>query len=1144
MKINLAILLLCGTIQVFHAQHGTIGAPIDNSSSAPVSLPLAPEAYSHLRFDINPVNLNTGIPDITEPLYTFAVDNNINLSIDLRYHPSGLRIKEVSGLVGQGWNTFSPGTITRETNGLPDEKLTYGILNNGFINALNTYGLSSPQTTKYLYDSKVGKEDAQYDLFHFNFLNHSGSFKLNQNGSAEYIGASGNYRIQFVKSNDVLVFTITDDKGYSYIFDKKRSGYDNRTIEKVLLYEHSCGVAQMPPAGNEFNPNSTWYLTQIKNPQHVTICSFSYDAYTEIPPNTVVENFNVRLGGIVEDVTGLGADGNCADGVIFCNHKSLLPERERTIIGNDSSLALTKITVPGKGVVDYEITGNKIQSIAIKNEQNSLIKKISFDYLTIPSAGRYFLSSVIIKDRLESQVYKYSFQYNNVNQFPEKSSEIADFWGYYNGRANADLIIRGHDIIMENKRADKEAVKTGVLTRIVLPTGGYKDFEFESNTYSKELSDPDMIFDAEENREYTNVSLSKTVFNTNQQLPNGLVYFNNKQDINIHFNVAQFQRTEDIPAVAVRLVPIKLNPANPNLVTQAEVDGAEEETAGNTLLPRPSMYLRINNGTAVSNNFYTNGYYKIVYSVNVDGILQFYPVTYNLNMNYYNLVNNIQYNYGGGLRIRKISVSDGQNIYHKNYNYHQIVDNGQPSTIPVLLPVLSSGEIINTPIYKKTHSYNYLSVATVNPLTGPDGYAASQNYISANNLGYSSVNAIKGSFVNYKNVTVSDEKGKIEHTFSVYSDYPDISYASLFSPTYKFLQQDYKIGLLKADKVYNSSGQLIKQSDYEYDTRDLSKSLLYKVIDNNGGCFLQNGPYSHRVKDYDAFMSSQNATTHPSTECGFILSNAIMLGSEAKYGFAGVKKITEREFAGGNIFEKTISTSYNSRFYSASNKTELPSGEKYETTYQYAHEKGNTKLINANMVGILLETNKVKKQSASDPGKTISKTETKYDNPNHLFPSSLFSYDFENNASEDVTIDQYNSKGNIQQYTTKEGISTTIIWGYNQNHPIAKVEGMKLSDIQQSYIDAVVNASNEDASNPASEPDLIAALDNFRKSTALQNAQITTYTYDPLIGVTSITSPSGLRQIYLYDFAGRLKEIRENNLSGRLLKEFKYNYKP
>ncbi|REC70012.1 hypothetical protein DRF60_20920, partial [Chryseobacterium elymi] len=145
------------------------------------------------------------------------------------------------------------------------------------------------------------------------------------------------------------------------------------------------------------------------------------------------------------------------------------------------------------------------------------------------------------------------------------------------------------------------------------------------------------------------------------------------------------------------------------------------------------------------------------------------------------------------------------------------------------------------------------------------------------------------------------------------------------------------------------------------------------------------------------------------------------------------------------------------------------------------------------------------KKDANDvSGKLISKSETKYDNPANLFPTSVLSYDLQNPtvSSTEVTYDKYDSKGNLQQYTAKNGISTTIIWGYNQTQPIAKIEGAKLSDISQSAIDAIVNASINDAqlNTEASEQSLISALDLFRNNSALSTYQITTYTYDPLIG--------------------------------------------
>ncbi|UWX68453.1 hypothetical protein NZD85_14510 (plasmid) [Empedobacter stercoris] len=52
---------------------------------------------------------------------------------------------------------------------------------------------------------------------------------------------------------------------------------------------------------------------------------------------------------------------------------------------------------------------------------------------------------------------------------------------------------------------------------------------------------------------------------------------------------------------------------------------------------------------------------------------------------------------------------------------------------------------------------------------------------------------------------------------------------------------------------------------------------------------------------------------------------------------------------------------------------------------------------------------------------------------------------------------------------------------------------------------------------------------------------VTSYIYQPLIGVTSITGPNGQTEYYKYDTANRLEEIR--NDKQEVLKTFKYNYK-
>ncbi|REC39943.1 hypothetical protein [Chryseobacterium sp. 5_R23647] len=233
-----------------------------------------------------------------------------------------------------------------------------------------------------------------------------------------------------------------------------------------------------------------------------------------------------------------------------------------------------------------------------------------------------------------------------------------------------------------------------------------------------------------------------------------------------------------------------------------------------------------------------------------------------------------------------------------------------------------------------------------------------------------------------------------------------------------------------------------------------------------------------------------------------------------------------------------------------------------ETTYAYAFEKGNQKLLNANMISVPLEIMTLKRKDSTDlVGKMTSRLETIYPDQNNyptsqtgnlLLPLSVQSYGFQSSLpSLEITYDKYDDQGNLSQYTDKGDFTTIIIWGYNQTQPIIKIEGAGLrvkygtpSDLKL-LLDQAINESNLDAAAGANndETPLLSALTNVRNSTWLSDAQVTTYTHDSLIGLTSITSPIGIKEVYLYDSAHRLKEIRHDNATGKLLKEFKYNYK-
>jgi YD repeat-containing protein len=55
------------------------------------------------------------------------------------------------------------------------------------------------------------------------------------------------------------------------------------------------------------------------------------------------------------------------------------------------------------------------------------------------------------------------------------------------------------------------------------------------------------------------------------------------------------------------------------------------------------------------------------------------------------------------------------------------------------------------------------------------------------------------------------------------------------------------------------------------------------------------------------------------------------------------------------------------------------------------------------------------------------------------------------------------------------------------------------------------------------------------------DAQMKTFTHDPLLGLTSVTDESGFTQRYEYDTFGRLKLIRDDH--GKIVKSYQYHYK-
>lgn len=200
-----------------------------------------------------------------------------------------------------------------------------------------------------------------------------------------------------------------------------------------------------------------------------------------------------------------------------------------------------------------------------------------------------------------------------------------------------------------------------------------------------------------------------------------------------------------------------------------------------------------------------------------------------------------------------------------------------------------------------------------------------------------------------------------------------------------------------------------------------------------------------------------------------------------------------------------------------------------KTNYSYAPDLGNQAMIDKNMTGIPLKTEIFR------DNEKLSTEETTYKD----WGSGLVAPEFVKTSKGQDNLEvraKYNildAKGNPLEVQQESGMVVTYLWGYNQTRPIAKIENATYSQVlpYESNLQTLSNGTDENA--------LRAALNSLR--TALPNAMITTYTYKPLVGVSTITDPKGNKTTYHYDSFNRLQYVKDKD--GNILSENEYHYR-
>ncbi len=813
-------------------------SPATMFSNFNVGVPPSPTAASLGMFTEMPVNLYTGLPQISYPLYNLKLHGNFSLPISLSYHTSGVKVNEVPGWVGSNWSLSAGGAITRVMNYLPDELdgitakgylhnedyfydnnielissnyslvnttnayLMYGQLGfnctadavnsfyNGEITFSELYGHLCVNSQQYPWDIPMiratnieeianGSIDSQPDIFYFNFNGHSGKMMIDL-----YSDEPGIQFVTFPHQNwdisvnsDFTEFTITTDDGVIYTFGDAA---------------HPENYTEQTYAGTECSENtyiqetytSAWYLKNINYG-----VNFIYDNLTN--------SYNDYIEQETEYYT-LGPSGESQCTNMECDSKGPYSCITNT---SHSQLFLSQIITDNETVNFYKSEtsrscGYQLDKIEIIDNTYNIKKELTFGYLN--TSNRHFLTSI---NGLYAEPI--CFTYTNPGALPGFHSKKIDLWGYYNGKHNSSLIPRyvtsSLDIDGADRRAVESNMKAGLISKITHPTKGETTFNFEAN----KVNDSHAIIN------YIDVYLSDEIERLPQPIPDP--------------NPTEYSETFEIEFKQLINVDIDFINLNEGIETDGIVqilDSNDEEVKPYTSDTNSELFLE-------------EGTYTLYAKIEIpDNKIDF-------EISYKRMEDSETGNQTvGGLRIKEINFNDNKGgTIKKVYDYNV---NGK-----------SSGEYITSvPKYYYTFDERNYCGGSTDAGMG-ELYDYNCKYLVLNGSAVNSILTSNGSYLGYTNVSEALYKSSnadgSDPQFPLIQDAPGgeidsevgkvtYEYRKIYSkefnsqPSAMADLREYTGGFLKSIKYYNSSNKLLKSIDNDYNIIHPAETDKLRII--------------------------------------------------------------------------------------------------------------------------------------------------------------------------------------------------------------------------------------------------------------------------------------------------------------------------
>lgn len=449
----------------------------------PQLTPKSPNSAAFEKYGQYEVSLYNGLPTIEIPLHEFKV-GNVNVPIKLTYHASGIKVTDQATWVGMGWTLHTGGSLTRMVQGRADEQaLTHR------SKIITPYESRSVTCVNAQIESDFNQllnniTDAQRDLFAYQHPTGSNTFIITPYGQLKLQAENSKVQCTTAGSGTTVTFDqfeVTDEQGSRYVFSAKET-----------------------TSGAGYGYISAWHLTQINGANPVDKAIYTYQSYTPtyIVPDEVHSGYiNEELYRSAPPTSGFPVETGVAR---YFENVNVAPGVTTTVP--------TSILYPG-GRVNFIVNNtlqangqpslDRIEIYGVTSTGSySLIKAFGLEYvsktrtadsrtgaLSSPLSD-LFLNRVLLLNSALQTIGTYSLDYNST-QLPAVTSYAKDYWGYFNGQPNSNLIPQqtyqsstgAVTIGLANREPDEASMQARVLTKITFPTGGLTQFEYETNRY-------------------------------------------------------------------------------------------------------------------------------------------------------------------------------------------------------------------------------------------------------------------------------------------------------------------------------------------------------------------------------------------------------------------------------------------------------------------------------------------------------------------------------------------------------------------------------------------------------------------------------------------------------------------------------------